>query len=208
MKLTVPDSVKNHAWSMRLKYYRPADATAAKACFFSKNLNNTTDGALFIQGTDYPALGCSTGIFNPKGGRSALGYRWHEIVINADASGNTVYLDGDVAVTSFKDSSTFFNDGGILLAEQVGYCLLLGYIYRQFHHIFLEYLFTQPAACPISRRCGSQLLILHGKYIIQAFRVMFFRWQYCANRLICTQFAFCYSCRSSRFTLPSKFNYH
>ena len=116
VKLTVPDSVKNHAWSMRLKYYRPADATAAKACFFSKNLNNTTDGALFIQGTDYPALGCSTGIFNPKGGRSALGYRWHEIVINADASGNTVYLDGDVAVTSIKDSSTFFNDGGILLA--------------------------------------------------------------------------------------------
>ena len=95
VKLTVPDSVKNHAWSMRLKYYRPADATAAKACFFSKNLNNTTDGALFIQGTDYPALGCSTGIFNPKGGRSALGYRWHEIVINADASGNTVYLTLD-----------------------------------------------------------------------------------------------------------------
>ena len=37
-------------------------------------------------------------------------------MINADASGNTVYLDGDVAVTSFKDSSTFFNDGGILLS--------------------------------------------------------------------------------------------
>ena len=116
VKLTVPDSVKNHAWSMRLKYYRPADGTSAKACFFSNKLANNGDGSLFIQGADYPVLGCSTGIFYPKGGRSSLGYRWHEIVINADASGNTVYLDGDVAVTSIKDSSTFFNDGGILLA--------------------------------------------------------------------------------------------
>ena len=33
VKLTVPDSVKNHAWSMRLKYYRPSDAISAKACF-------------------------------------------------------------------------------------------------------------------------------------------------------------------------------
>ncbi len=116
VKLTVPDSVKNHAWSMRLKYYRPADGTSAKACFFSNKLANNGDGSLFIQGVDYPGVGCSSGIFSPKGGRSSLGYRWHEIAINADVNGNTVYLDGDVAVTSFKDSSTFFNDGGILLA--------------------------------------------------------------------------------------------
>lgn len=77
VKLTVPDSVKNHAWSMRLKYYRPADGASAKACFFSNKLKNNGDGSLFIQGVNYPALGCSTGIFNPKGGRSALGYRWH-----------------------------------------------------------------------------------------------------------------------------------
>ena len=116
VKLTVPDSVKNHAWSMRLKYYRPADGASAKTCFFSNKLANNGDGSLFIQGVDYPVLGCSTGIFYPKAGRSALGYRWHEIVINADASGNTIYLDGDVALTSIRDSSTFFNDGGILLA--------------------------------------------------------------------------------------------
>ena len=116
VKLATPDSVKNHAWSMRLKYYRPADGTSAKACFFSNKLANNGDGSLFIQGVAYPALGCSTGIFYPKGGRSAKGWRWHELVINADASGNTVYLDGDVALSSIQDSSTFFNDGGILLS--------------------------------------------------------------------------------------------
>ena len=83
----------------------------SRACFLQRDLSNTSDGSLFINSNWL--LGASRAYGTTK---YSFTDNLHEILITANGNGNNIYLDGILAHTCDTDSSTFFNQGAVLLS--------------------------------------------------------------------------------------------
>ena len=120
LKLPVPDSVKNHAWSMVIKMiyntktnYKGASGDN-RAALLQRDLTNNGDASLFISKSRFIGSNGNT-YFKPYGGLAAVNTTlFQEILIVANASGNRVYLNGELAHASNVNTTDFFNNGAVL----------------------------------------------------------------------------------------------
>ena len=120
LKLPVPDSVKNHAWSMviKMRYNTTSNYKGTsgdhRAAILQRDLTNNGDASLFISKSALIGSTQNT-YFKPYGNLAVVNTTlFQEMLIVANANGNKVYMNGELAHESSVDTTTFFNNGAIL----------------------------------------------------------------------------------------------
>ena len=125
--LPIPDSVKNHPWTMKIRFYSPSASSLKWRCFF--NRTNSTDGDLFIQTQDKLGGGQfrnSTGNYTTIVSND----EWHTLTVSASSSRYEAILDDAVAAywdgnNGNKGLDYFANSSEALTdIDGVGYLLL------------------------------------------------------------------------------------
>ena len=86
-----------------------------RAAILQRDLTNTGDASLFISKTAYIGAN-SNKYFKPYGSLVAVNADlFQEMLIVANADGNKVYLNGELAHESSVNTTDFFNNGAVLL---------------------------------------------------------------------------------------------
>ena len=120
LRLPVPDSVKNHAWAMviKMKYITSTNYKGNsgdhRAAILQRDLTNNGDASLFISKSAYIGANSNT-YFKPYGSLVVVNTDlFQEMLIVANANGNKVYMNGELAHESSVNTTDFFNNGAIL----------------------------------------------------------------------------------------------
>lgn len=82
--IAVPNPGLEKTWTMVLHYYAPASANWR--CFFTRSMNNTGDGSLFIRSNTQAGQGGYTAVGDVVGA-------WHQVVVSHSSAGAEVWHD-------------------------------------------------------------------------------------------------------------------
>ena len=128
--LPIPDAVKNHVWTMKMRFYR---ANSSFETLFNRN-DNTTDGDLFIRDNK----NSGTKLANSVGGGKFAGSNnyqtpvssgaWHTLTISVGEQRWDVYLD-ETTLCTYKNSGerkNYFADSDepLKVIDGIGHLLL------------------------------------------------------------------------------------
>ncbi len=132
VKLPVPDAVKNHNFTFKVRFWSPSASVGKYRCFWN-NPGNTGDGILFIRSKDNQ-LGCNA-FFGGYSQTVSAGV-WHTVVFSAGPQRWDVYLDETNASKTGNNGNglpVFNKDHILLCADNSGEDELLYIDYVEFY---------------------------------------------------------------------------